>query len=231
MNPSRSYDLVLGYETRAYDDLNISVEGYYKDFKEILYFKNEISHTKDVKELFHIGSGDAYGLEFFLQKKLGELTGTFGYTLAWTNRTYPNLNEGHSFMPKHDRRNDITLTASYQLDEKWKIGTVFTYATGQGYTQAEGIAEFTDPAGNPQMYTDPGRLFAKRLSPYHRLDLSVTRRASFFGLQGSWYFQIYNVYNRRNVWFKLFDNSKNPVEVADVKLLPIIPTFGLDFSF
>lgn len=230
MRPSRSYDFVLGYETRSFEEFNISLEGYYKMFDDILIFKREITHTKDVKELFDVGSGNAYGVEFFLQKKLGDLTGTLGYTLAWTNRTFPNLNKGESFMPKYDRRNDVSLTGSYQLDENWKIGTVFTYATGQSYTR--GVARY-DLEANYAVFSETmaGPLYNHRLSPYHRLDLSVTRRASFFGLNGSWYFQVFNVYNRRNVWFKQFDNSKNPPDIADVRLLPIIPTFGLDFSF
>lgn len=230
MNPSRSYDFVLGYETREIEEFNISVEAYYKIFKDILFFKREISHTKDVKELFHIGSGNAYGAEFFVQKKLGNLTGTFGYTLAWTNRKFPELNRGETFMPKYDRRHDVSATGSYQLDENWKLGAVFTYATGQAYTR--GVARFdVDAHWNNFNITMPGQLYNHRLSPYHRLDLSVTRRASFFGLEGSWYFQVFNVYNRRNVWFKQFDNSKNPPDITDVRLLPIIPTFGLDFKF
>jgi hypothetical protein len=53
----------------------------------------------------------------------------------------------------------------------------------------------------------------------------------FFGLKGNYYFQIFNVYSHRNVWFKMFDTEQNPVDITDVRLLPIIPTVGLDFEF
>jgi hypothetical protein len=230
MTMSKSYDFVLGYETRRIEDVGISVETYYKVFRDLLNFKNEITYTKDVSDLFYVGSGRAFGAEFFLQKRVGDLTGMLGYTLAWTYRTFPDLNNGEEFEPKFDRRNDVSVAANYQLNEKWKFGIVYTYATGQAYTQGVGRYQVTI-LGSPYDITLPGKLFNHRLSPYHRMDISVTKRASLFGINGSWYFQIYNVYNRRNVWFKQFDNSKNPTEVTDVKLLPIIPTFGIDCTF
>ena len=150
--------------------------------------------------------------------------------MAWTHRTFPDLNGGREFMPKYDRRHDISATASYLIDENWKLGVIYTYGTGQSYTYGVGRYQ-VNVLGRVYDVTLTDALFNQRLSPYHRLDASITRRATFFGLEGSWYFQIFNVYNRRNVWFKQFDNSKNPTEIADVKLLPIIPTFGIDFKF
>jgi hypothetical protein len=230
MTMSKSYDIVLGYESRHFEGMNISLEGYYKIFRDVLYFRQEITYTKDVSDLFYVGDGRAFGGEFFLQKKMGDLTGSVGYTLAWTYRRYPQLNNGEEFQPKYDRRHDLTLSSNYQLDENWKLGAVFTYATGQAYT--EGVGRYKIIINDaPYEITLPGKLFNHRLAPYNRMDLSVTRRSSFFGLEGSWFFQIFNVYNRRNVWFKQFDNSKNPPEITDVKLLPMIPTFGLEFKF
>jgi len=230
MQMSRSYDFVLGYETRRIEDIDVSVETYDKVFRDLLNFKNQVTDTKDVSQLFYVGSGRAFGIELFLQKKVGEITGMIGYTLAWTYRTFPDLNDGDEFQPKFDRRNDVSVAGNYQLNEKWKFGIVYTYATGQSYT--EGVARYqVSILGVPYDITLPGKLFNHRLPPYHRMDLSVTKRASFFGLNGSWYFQIYNVYNRRNVWFRQFDNSSNPTQIADVRLLPIIPTFGIDCAF
>ncbi len=230
MKAGRSYDLVMGYETRGFIDMIMSFETYYKRFDDILSFKNEITDTRDLSELFYVGTGDAYGAEFFINKSIGRLTGTFGYTLAWTNRRFPELNGGAVFMPKYDRRHDVTITASYAVDEDWKIGSAFTYQTGQSYTT--GVARYAVVANGQQFdQTLPGALYNNRLSPYNRLDIMVTKRMSLFGLQGSWFFQVYNVYSRRNVWFKQFDNSKNPAEIADVKLLPIIPTIGMEVSF
>ncbi len=230
MKTSRAYDLVMGYETKNIADMVVTLEAYYKKFNNILYFRNEITDSRDVSDLFYTGSGDAYGVELFLNKSVGRLTGMIGYTLAWTNRRFPELNRGASFMPKYDRRHDLSVTASYALSPDWKIGSAFTYQTGQPYTT--GVARYqVDANGAMFSQTLPGPLFNRRLSAYNRLDFMISKRMSIFGLQGSWYIQVYNIYSRRNVWFKQFDDAKNPAEVSDVKLLPIIPTVGMEVSF
>lgn len=230
MNPSRSIDFVLGFDNQYFEDVKFSVESYYKIYKEILLFKREITQTTDVSELFYVGRGRAYGLEFFLQKNAGQLTGMVGYTLAWTHRTFDALNEGKEFMPKFDRRHDLTIAANYQFNELWKISSVFTASTGQSYTPAAGMYQEVT-TGNVNTVVVPGPLYSKRLLPYHRWDLSLHKRITLFDIDGSWYFQIFNVYNYRNIWFKNFDYTKNPVDVTNVKLLPLIPSFGVEFKF
>ena len=49
------------------------------------------------------GQGWAYGAELFLQKKSGRTTGWLGYTLAWSNRRFADLNQGQIFPYKYDR--------------------------------------------------------------------------------------------------------------------------------
>jgi hypothetical protein len=232
MNPSKSIDFVLGYDTKYFEDFKISLEGYYKLYREVLLFRREITQTLDVSKLFYTGSGRSYGVEFFLQKNAGDFTGMIGYTLAWTHRTFLELNDGNEFMPKFDRRHDLTVSANYQINDLWKLGSVFTFATGQSYTPASGVW-FDNTTGNAQGRIEPGPLYSKRLLPYHRWDLSITKKIDMFDIEGSWYIQIFNVYGlwHKNTWFKNFDYSKNPVEVTDVKLLPIIPSVGVEFKF
>lgn len=230
MNPGRSADVVLGIETHPADDYQLTVETYYKRYRDILHWIGEPTNEQEVDRLFYTGTGTAYGMEFFLQKRIGELTGSIGYTLAWTKRSFAQLNHGKEFYPKFDRRHDLTATGSWKLDAKWTLSSTFTYGTGQAYTM--GVAAYANrmPEGWGTLVL-PGAIYNKRLEPYHRLDVGVTKQATFFGLEGSWFIQIYNVYNHRNVWFKEFDTKKTPVDITDVRLLPILPTFGIDISF
>lgn len=230
MKPSRSIDFVLGIETEPIEKHSLTIEGYYKNYNNVLYWIGEPTRTKNINELFYIGTGRAFGGELYFQRKIGALTGSISYTLAWTYRTFPELNSGKEFMPKFDRRHDLSVVGNYQLSENWKLGFVFTYSTGQSFTA--GIARYAiqAPDGNFE-HILPGDLYNYRLPPYHRMDVSITKRTTFFGLKGSWYIQIYNIYNHKNVWFREFNTQKNPTEVTDVTLLPIIPTFGIDFDF
>ena len=230
MSPGRSIDVILGVETHPLEGYDLSLETYYKSYKDIVEFKTEETRTTDIKELFNIGSGRAYGAEIFIQKKIGALTGFLGYSLAWTYRNFPEINNGKDFQPKYDRRHDLSLSLNYQLDENWKFGLSYTYATGQTYTRPAGRYAINTPARRFEQIL-PGDRYNGRLEPYHRLDLSATKKFSFFGLKGNYYVQIFNVYSHRNVWFKQFDTNKNPVEITDIRLLPIIPSIGLDFEF
>jgi hypothetical protein len=230
MKPPRSIDVVGGIETQFGDATTGSIETYFKKYKNILYWIGQATRTTHVDELFYVGTGRAFGLELFLQRRYGSLTGSLGYSLSWTYLTFPEVNTGKEYQPKYDRRHDISVVANYEITDRWKVGAIYTYATGQGYTL--GIARYTIRIPE-QEFTEvmAGEIYNHRLAPYYRLDLSVTKKASLFGIEGSWFIQIYNVLNHRNVWFKEFDTSENPTKVTNVKLLPIIPTFGFDFRF
>jgi hypothetical protein len=230
MKSSRSIDFVLGFETEPIRNHSLTLEAYHKTYRDVLYWIGEPTRTKNINELFYTGTGRAFGTELFFQRRTGSFTGSLGYTLAWTYRTFPAMNSGKEFMPKYDRRHDLSVVGNYQLDEDWKVGFVFTYSTGQTFTQGIGRYAVQTPDGTFQQIL-PGDLSNNRLSPYHRMDVSITRRISLMSLQGSLYIQIYNIYNHKNVWYREFNTQKNPTEVTDVTLLPLIPTFGIDFEF
>ncbi|MCX6138058.1 MAG: TonB-dependent receptor [Ignavibacteriales bacterium] len=227
MNPSRSMDVVAGVELQPMEGQTLSVEGYYKSYKDVLYWIGQATRTTDVNELFYTGTGRAFGTEFFLQHRFGRLTGSIGYSLSWTYLQFPDDKE---YMPKYDRRHDVSVTANYALDEKWKFGLIYSYATGQAYTLGVGRYVVRTPERQYDVIL-PGDIYNRRLEPYYRLDFSVTKKMTMFGLKGNWYVQIFNLTSHRNVWFKQFDTKKNPTEVTNVRLLPIIPTFGCDFEF
>jgi len=120
---------------------------------------------------------------------------------------------------------------SYRLN-RWRIGSSFVYATGQAFTPA--AARYT--LRNPATAVDEDLVLAARrnsarLLPYHRLDLSARRQIGFFGGDAEIYLQIFNVYSRRNEWFVQYDTDSPDTEPEVVKQLPVIPTFGLEFSF
>src|SRR5438067_2201790 len=121
---------------------------------------------------------ESYGVEFFLQKQAGRFTGWIGYTLAWTWRTFPDLNNGNRYPPTHDRRNDFNVVVTYHANDRWTLGGTFTYGTGQAYTQIAALApNVEDPAREIPVEGDKNAL---RLPPYNRMDLSATYSFGFF---------------------------------------------------
>jgi hypothetical protein len=229
MPPGKSIDYVLGIETQPDEGYDCNLEVYYKAQENLAEFKNEVTSTTELNELFFLGNGTSYGAEIFLQKKTGDITGFIGYTISWAKRQFTEINNGKEFYPKYDRRHDVTISGNYRLNDNWKLSSSFTYATGQSYTAAAGRYVLPTPQQDFDLII-PGERYNRRLAPYHRLDVSLTNSTTFFGLRGNWYIQIFNLYSHRNVWFKSFDTQQNPTEITDVKLLPIIPTVGIDFE-
>jgi len=52
-----------------------------------------------------------------------------------------------------------------------------------------------------------------------------------FGGVLSPYLQVVNLYNRRNVFLYFFDYTGTPTTRNGVSQLPLLPTFGLEFSW
>ena len=77
----------------------------------------------------------------------------------------------------------------------------------------------------------PGGRNTARLLDYHRMDLNITRDLNIFGLRSQFYLQIFNLYSRRNEWFIQYDTNNPNTEPEVVKMLPVIPTIGLNFKF
>ena len=111
VDPGRSWQVITGLEWDASKSYSLSTEAYYTDLSNLVSVNEDAEENREdltSKELFHTGgTGYATGLEFFLEKRSGQLTGWLGYTLGWTRRTFDQIDYGRSHPPKYDRRHDL----------------------------------------------------------------------------------------------------------------------------
>ena len=108
------------------------------------------------------------------------------------------------------------------------------FATGQAFTPASARYELRESArtGAREDYFLPTGRNTARLLPYHRVDLSVKQDFRLFGRDLQWYLQVFNAYNHRNEWFVQYDTEDDRITTAEVvKMLPIVPTLGLNYEF
>jgi len=64
-----------------------------------------------------------------------------------------------------------------------------------------------------------------RFPDYHRLDISATYDfEDFFGGKANAGLSLYNLYNRKNVWYKEYDVIEGQVIETDVTLLNLTPS-------
>ena len=95
------------------------------------------------------GRGFATGVEAFVERVSGRLTGWIGYTLGWTRRRFPEVNQGAWFPPKYDRRHDLVVSANYRAG-RWTFGCNVIYATGQAFTPASGPVRIEGKRREPE---------------------------------------------------------------------------------
>ena len=219
VEPGRSYQAVTGVEWTPSPRYQLSVDAYYTDLANLVTVDTELPDDNEETHSDAVfnsgGTGWASGVEVFLQRRSGALTGWIGYALGWTRRTFPELNDGQPFPPKHDRRHDLSFVVSYE-GGAWRFGATLAYATGQAFTP---VSE------------TPAQRNSARLQPYHRLDVSASRSFALREADSEFYVQIFNVYSRRNEWFVQLDAVEPEVDPRKIKQLPIIPTLGVNFSF
>ncbi|MBM2814658.1 MAG: outer rane receptor for ferrienterochelin and colicin [Ignavibacteria bacterium] len=245
VKPSNSWQGVLGFETTPFGkEYLFSIEGYYKKMKNLYEFRDGVLFATGIplESQFTTGTGEAYGIEFFLNKRVGAITGWIAYTLAWTKRTFPELNNGKPFYPRYDRRHDVSIVFTYELSENWELGASWIYATGQAYTMPTGVYSLPDFSDNPDFINYNSRYQysernGERLPSFHKLDLNLMYKFEMFDLPFEFSINIYNVYNRKNPFMWFIENEYNPYDntskkvVKQFTLFPIIPTFGLNFTF
>lgn len=242
--PAYGDQFVFGTKTIPFEGYGLDIEFYYRTMRDLFELDPFTSDAAglDYNELFRFGEGYAYGAELFFEKQVGRLTGFLGYTFGVTRRKYPGFNTditspnptARFYPPKYDRLHDMNIVLNYRLSDRWSTSGVFSYGTGQAYTEPLGRTEFSGvPWGNMNRESfTVGRLNASRLPAYHRLDLAFSRAGHFFGLgEAEWRFQIINIYSRRNTWFYSYDFDENPVERSEVTLLPILPSVSYTVNF
>ncbi|MBL7989338.1 MAG: TonB-dependent receptor [Chlorobi bacterium] len=230
--PGRSEQYIFSVETTPLEGYGLNVEGYYKKLYNINEIDQYETNGKNVNDLLFSGNGTAYGAEILLQKKTGDLTGWVGYALGYINAKFDSINYGKEFRPKYDRRHDLKIVAQYKLNERWEIGASFSLQSGQSYTGATSRFNSNLPGEDPGVpITVPADRYALRLPASHQLNINANYNTTLFGLPARLLIDIYNVYSRRDIWFRYYDTTKEVTEVTDVRLLPILPTVALEVKF
>ncbi len=260
VKPQIGQQYSLGFFRNFADDVfETSLELYYKtmenqvEYKEGALPEDNLNDNADYNYTF--GNGQSYGAELFLKKRFGDFTGWAGYTLSYTTRNFPELNNGKTFYARYDRRHDGSLVLTYDRNKQWIFSTVFVYGTGNAITLPR--ARYFIEGQIVNAYGDRNSI---RMAPYHRLDLSITwkpvprreknradekiaddePKKSFKWYQSghsSWNFSVFNLYSRQNPFFLYFDqqgslnNGDLRVVAKQVALFPILPSLTYNFSF
>ena len=241
---------ILGAEFDLSRNATVNIEGYWKDFVQLTNINRnklypdtpENSQIADLlKKDFTKETGDAYGFDVSLKYEDKHWYLWAVYALGFVTREYEKaVEDGVQLMkyaPHFDRRHNINVILTYTAGSKrqWEFSGRWNFGTGFPFTQVQGFYEyysfqdginFDYTTANGELGVLYGDLNNGRLPTYHRFDVDVKRKFYFtenIMLEAD--LSVTNVYNRNNVFYVNLVTS----EIA--RQLPILPSFGLTFSF
>jgi hypothetical protein len=222
-----------------------SVELYYKKLQNILEYRDgaELIMNKALEADLLNASGYNYGVEFYLKKNTGRLTGWASYTYSRSMRhtTSPyaadQINQNRYFRSSGDQPHSIVMVGNYHITRRWSVSGTFNYSTGRPVTLPEQKYQYN---GKQYIYYSDRNEY--RLPDYHRLDVAVTHDETLRLKQpwkGSWTFSILNLYAQKNP-YSVFYKATSNVETKFYQKFNLykmyiiekpIPTMTYNFTF
>lgn len=233
------YDGLKGWE--------FSLEGYYKYMQNILEYKDGASvivSNTSWEDKVEMGIGRAYGLELFVQKTAGVVTGWISYTLAKSERRFPGgtISLGEWYPYKYDRRHNFNINLNYKINDHLDANAAWVFASGPTTTIPYRTTGTMGPDDGWVMNTS----FVQqrnnfRLPSSHHLNVGLTHHKKKKHGERELTLSVYNVYNRMNpnLVFVNFVNRYDEktkayvdkIQLQKVTILPLLPSLNWSYKF
>lgn len=223
---------VAGFEIDLHKNVDLNVEGYYKNFSQL--FSLNRNKLKQSDGDFFVETGKAYGIDVSLKWEWKNAYFWGAYSLGYVKR-YDGTQE---YPPVFDRRHNLNMVATYQFGHKkaWELGARWNFGSGFPFTLTQGFytnLDFTKGI-DTDVYSGNGDIGViydtkrngGRLPYYHRMDVNVKRSFDF-----SKHTKLEvtaaatNIYDRPNIFY--FDR----IRYTRVNQLPILPTLSMTLQF
>lgn len=232
--PARSEHWVTGLSWAPDRNIRITLEAYSKRYDDYavatqfpaLSFAN-VGDTFDVRDILYpmasAGSGEARGVELFLEKKSGG--SWFGQAnLAYSRARHAGL-DGIARPGAFDRPLAVNLVGGRRLGRKWEVAMRTTYLSGRPYTPFDlGVSR-----SQRRAVFDLGSVNALRFEAFFTLDLRLDYSFLVRDREVVAYVGLGNVTGRRNPAGIGWDRTGNVPRIqGGISRLPLV---GLEWSF
>ena len=239
IKPQEAIQASLGlFKNFNIDEFELSVEGYYKKYKNMLDYKvganfllNERIETQVLQ-----GPGKSYGIELLAKKNVGKLNGWIGYSYSRSLIQLDSpfnedrVNNGEFFPTNFDKPHDVNVIVNYKLTKRFSLSSNFTYQTGRPITYPTGkyVFEGTEYV----LYSDRNKF---RIPDYYRLDVGLNiegnHKIKKFA-HSFWNISIYNVLGRNNPFAVFFVTENGNIKAYQSSIFATpIPTITYNFKF
>jgi TonB family protein len=213
----------LGIEQQLSRDVDVSMEGFYKDLRDLVVGRAAATSQPGGTNFANTGEGRTYGTELLARWKPGgtPFSGFIAYTISRSERRIDETRPFTTF--EFDQTHILNAVASYKLGRGWTVGGRFRYVTGNPYTPYLGAVADLD-AGVYTPIASPA-LNSGRVAPFHSLDLRVDKTWTFTDWKLTAYLDLRNAYNRQNP--EAMTYNYNYSQSKPLAGLPILPIVGL----
>jgi hypothetical protein len=227
LESNRAIHYGLGAEQELARNIELSVEGFYKDFDKL------ISRNADPNGSFRYGTegfGSAYGLEVWLKYKPDDVFfGWLAYTLSKSVRQDGPNEPERPF--EFDQTHNLSILGSFQLGKGWELGGRFQLVSGSMVTPVLGYPALpalydADAGAYAQLQGEPN---SERLPMVHQLDVRVEKTWQFQAWKLSTYLDVLNAYNNPRKEGLIYNYNFTEKDYATG--LPILPSIGLRGEF
>ena len=197
----QSDHLVLGLEYLLNSSSRITVEGFYKKYRnypvsvvDSVSLANlggdfSVLGNEDVES---VGLGRTYGAELLYQKKFtNNFYAILAYTLFWSE--YTAFDEKEYLPSAWDSRNLITFTGGYKFGNNWEVSARVRYL---GETPFAPVNEDETLANYPAIIKDYDQLGTVRLSSFNQTDLRVDKKWNFENWTFNIFIEIQNLFGQ-----------------------------------
>jgi hypothetical protein len=237
---------IFGMSHPIYEDVRISIEGYYKKYDRLptgitpgvndyLVITNTGTtyggNSDDFQSFGYFpmvseGTGESYGVELFIQKRYSDIPLYGQLSLTIGEAKYKAYN-GKTYFGQYDQRAVFNLSGGYKLSDKWEFSGKFRYFTGIPYTPVYVPEENLVNPGEIQNL--PEEYLSARLDAGHHLDIRVDRYFFFDKWSLIVFLDIQNIYNYKipqRPTYNFWDQSINSTPGIGV-----LPSIGISLEF
>ncbi len=225
----------FSYETNQF---LVNIEAYYKDILNLTEYSMRFNPSPlgvSYNENFYVGKGTSRGVEFMVQRKAGKLNGWMSYTLGEAKNKFSVYSDDY-YHANQDVTHEFKAVGMYKY-KRWDFSATWIYATGRPYTAPSGAYTVTLLDGTEKDYFTVTSKNALRLPDYHRFDVSAQfkllegtkadKKRKELGYVG---LSLFNVYNRKNVWYKQFSIEEDQIIETNIRYLGFTPNLTLSLK-
>lgn len=224
LKSKKAIHYVFGLTKKFDDNWAGWVEFYQKVYKDLVTGDSLGNYSNN-------GKGYSRGMELFLEKQKGRLTGWLSYSLGVSKRK-EFLDQVESFSD-FDQRHMASIVLDWNFSRRFTLGLQFRYTSGRPYTPTLRYDRvFIDPRWMWVLVQAPTN--SERYPSFHQLNLRLQYDFSIFRRSASFYVEVWNLYNRRNIMGYDFDfdyEAENHVERRTFYYTRFLPSLGLRVNF